>query len=179
MKPTWSHMAVVLSAGLLIAATLACAGGAGSSTPTSAPASTSSSSTTGGGSIQDIGDPCKLLVQADADKLFGHPANPGKSNFGSNSASCTYTSGSGDILAVNVLYEDQAAKDSNDYTSVRTSDTQPVAGLGDDAYYNKAFWLLTVAKGHWMVSVNANLGGTNQALDKLTPLAQLALQRLP
>jgi hypothetical protein len=180
MKLRRSQLTVAWGVGMLIAAALACGPSTGSSTATPASSGTSSGgATSGGGGINDI-DPCHLLDQVNATTLFGHQANPSINRVGSNSASCLYTSATnGDLLTLNVLYEDGAAKDSSDYTSVRTSDTQPVPGLGDDAYFNKAFHLLTVAKGHWMFGVNAALGGTNQGLDQLTPLAQVVLIRLP
>jgi hypothetical protein len=174
-------MAMALSAALLFAATLACLGGPGTSTPAGAwptqdSSGTSSGSTTSGGGIADIGDPCHLLVQAEASQLFGHPADPGTSTLGTNNAHCYYRSGS-DLLALNVVYEDQAAKDSSDYMSI--PNPTPVPGLGDAAHFDEANWQLTVAKGHWLVSVNATLGGTNQGLDPLMPLAQAAVKRLP
>ena len=174
MKPNWSNVAIWVGAGMLVASMLACAGGGPA--PTS-PASTSTSTATGG--IQDLGDPCQLLTKAVADKLFGETSDPGKTDIGADTARCLYSGTGGNTLTVRVYYEDGPAKDSSAYTSVRTSDTEPVSGLGDDAYYNTGAWLLAVAKGHWMLTVHAFVGGNNQGLDTLKPLAQTAVSRLP
>jgi len=169
------RLALLLCAGLLAAAA-ACV----PSARTSATSAAGAASANAGGGIHDIGDPCRLLDQVDAGKLFGHVANIGLSNFGSSSASCTYLSATpGDLLTLNVIYEDGPAKDSSDYNQVKTPDSQPVPGLGDDATFDNTSQLLTVAKGHFMFTLNASLGGPRQSLEPLKPLAQTVLARLP
>jgi len=173
-----SPLALLFIAALLLAAAPACRPGAPAQTPTPPPPA--SPPPAAGHGIHDIGDPCRLLTQADAAQLFGHAADAGISNFGNTSASCTYTSATaGELLTLNVLYETGPAQSSTDYTQLKTPDVRPMPGLGDDAYFNSAFHLLTVAWSHWVFTLNAALGSPTAGVDRLKPLAQTVLSRLP
>jgi len=176
-------LAVIVTSVALVSASLACSAGeeateAAMQNPTAASGEAAGGSGGAAVSIASI-DPCALLTQADATGFFQGQANAGVKNVGSSSASCTYTSATqGDLLTLNVMVESGAAKDSSDYTSLRPADAAAVAGVGDDAYYNKSVFQLTVAKGQIMFTLNGAQKGTNAGQDALVPLANAVLPRL-
>jgi len=180
-------LAVIVTSVALVSASLACSAGeeateAAMQNPTAASGEAAGGgSTSSGGAAVSIAsiDPCALLTQADATGFFQGQANAGVKNVGSSSASCTYTSATqGDLLTLNVMVESGAAKDSSDYTSLRPADAAAVGGVGDDAYYNKSVFQLTVAKGQIMFTLNGAQKGTNAGQDALVPLANAVLPRL-
>jgi hypothetical protein len=131
------------------------------------------------GSIAEI-DPCNLLDQSAMSVFFGIKANTGIKTVGANNASCIYTSSQkGDQMTLNVFYEDGAAKDSAAFTSGKTASVTVIQGLGDDAYYNGAAFLLTVAQGHWMVTLHGAQKGKGVGFDMLTRPIHTVLTRLP
>ena len=176
-------LAVIVTSVALVSASLACSAGeeateAAMQNPTAASGEAAGGSGGAAVSIASI-DPCALLTQADATGFFQGQANAGVKNVGSSSASCTYTSATqGDQLTLNVMVESGAAKDSSDYTSLRPADAAAVGGVGDDAYYNKSVFQLTVAKGQIMFTLNGAQKGTNAGQDALVPLANAVLPRL-
>ncbi len=160
--------------GLVIAGLLAC-GGSATPVATEAPATQAS-----GGSPLDSLDPCTLLTQDDATAFFGAPAAAGKPSHGSTTAICLYqTADSQGLLSLLLEYNGQGALQADDYVQQKGSTAQEVPGLGDGAYFDPQVHLLTVAKGPWMVRVNGYVQAANAPLEKLTPLAQTVLGRLP
>jgi hypothetical protein len=130
-------------------------------------------------SINDI-DPCNLLDQPTATLFFSIKANAGVKTVGTNSASCSYTSSQkGDQMALNVLFEDGTAKDSAAFTSGKTASVTAITGMGDDAYYNKSTFVLTVAQGQWIVALHGTQKGTNAGFDMLARPIHTVTTRLP
>jgi hypothetical protein len=123
-------------------------------------------------------DPCTLVTRAEADQALGAastPERPGEANIPPRLLTCRYTAPRGQGLAVMTVmvragYSDAEAKTT--FQGMReVGPTQPVAGLGDDA-----FWLadqLWILKGTRSISVSGDLDhATGEAL------ARKALERL-
>jgi hypothetical protein len=166
--------------GLLIAGLLACtiggqaASGGGAATTAEAPTSQAS-----GGSPLDNLDPCTVLTQDDATAIFGVPADPGKPTHATGTALCLYANADKTMgLSLQLTYDEKGGLNASDYVDSKDPSSQDVPGLGDGAYFN-ALHHLVVAKGQWFIVVNGLIEGNPVPLEKLTPLAQTVLGRLP
>jgi len=169
---------VIIGMGVLLAGLMACdTGGQAASdggAATEAPASQAS-----GGSPLDNFDPCTLVTQDEASALFGSPSALGKPSIGTGTALCFYASeDKTQGLSVQVAYDAKGGLNADDYVNSKDSAAQDVPGLGDGAYFNSLHHLV-VAKGLWFIVVNGLAAGNPVPLEKLTPLAQTALGRLP
>jgi len=173
-QPTASGIAVI-GWGLLIAGLAACGGGSATQVATPAPPTPSSV----GAPPQAILAPCTVVTQDDANAFFGAPSIQGMPSSGSNSAFCVYsTADNKGHLSLNLIYDAKGARNAEDFVQLK-SVNQDVPGLGDGAYFDSAIGALTVAKGPWIVRLSGFVQGANATLEKLKPLAQTALGRMP
>ena len=171
---------MVIGWGVLLAGVIACGAGeqpSGSETAAQAPATEEPNNQTSDGSMPTI-EPCIIVTQDEATAFFGVASGAGDGSTGSLTAECDYrstdnTSG----LSLILQYEPDGALNSNAFTYM-TQGGQAVSGLGDGAFWESA-GNLDVAKGNWILTLNGAIGGTNVGVDKLTPLAQTAVGRLP
>lgn len=170
---------IVIGAGLLAAAALACSAGSQGSTGGGDTATTEAPSGAAGSSPIDNLNACTILTQDDATGIFGAPADPGKDTYGTSIAMCQYNNADKTMgLAIQLIYDSGGALNLSDYKNAKDGSAQDVAGLGDGAYFNSLHHLV-VAKGPWMVTVNGLVAGDPIPLEKLTPLAKTVLGRLP
>jgi hypothetical protein len=167
---------IVLS--LLVTSLLACGfstSGGGGSTPTTVPTEAPAAE-----SPLDTLDPCAVLTQADATAFFGAEAVTGIPSHGTSTATCLYmTADSANTLSLLVEYHPTGGLMSDEYIQMKSSSAKDVPGLGDGAYFDPLVHQLAVAKGVWVVRLSGLVQGSNAPLEKLTPLAQTALGRLP
>jgi hypothetical protein len=121
-----------------------------------------------------------VLTQSEATAFFGAPSNAGMPSSGGSTASfCVYaTADNAEHLSVNLNYESGGALKSDDFTQLQ-SVNQNVPGLGEAAYFDANIGALSIAKGSWIVRLSGFVQGKTAPLDKLTPLAQTVLGRLP
>lgn len=175
---------VLVGCGALLAGVLACgpasSGSGGDNAPggsaaTAEPATQQSSSA----STMPTVEPCSIVTQDEATAFFGVPSGAGDGSSGSLTAECDYrsTDGKDGLSLILAWVQDGGALNSNQFKYM-TQGGQAVPNLGDGA-----FWIaagnLDVAKGSWILTLNGAMGGQNVGADKLTPLAQTAVGRLP
>jgi hypothetical protein len=120
------------------------------------------------------------VTQDDATAFFGAPSIAGMPSSGSTTIMfCIYaTADNSGHLSLNLRYADKGARNDDDFVQLK-SVNQDVPGLGDGAHFDAAIGALTIAKGQWVVKLSGNVGGALATLDKLKPVAQTALGRLP
>lgn len=172
------------------------------STP-GAPAGTSSSGTSGGSapSVEATGgasgnntgavttnaeiNPCLALSPAEAEAVFGGPAQdpPARSGTANTEFQCAYTSQDGG-QRVSVLIRRAASADQNTtiFAEARNKAgpaAQPVSGLGDDAYYDPSVRQLNIKKGIYWVILSGRLAGSADLPGALGGIAPAVLARLP
>jgi hypothetical protein len=168
---------VMLTAVGLLAVGLACGGGEQPpSTQAPAPATEASAFDA---TPPDIA-PCGIITQDDASALFGAPSDAGTAASGGLPTFCLYaTADQTGHLSVNIgYYPEGAVNNYDDYGRYKELD-QDVPGLGDGAFYIVEGHLLYAAKGPWLVHMSGSVQAQPAELDKLTPLMQTALGRLP
>lgn len=129
--------------------------------------------------VTAVADPCALVTKAQADRALGAESTqdrPAEANIPPNLVTCRYTAPRGQGLAVMSVmvrtgYSESEAR--SGFQAIRDSgQTEPVSGLGDDA-----FWLadqLYVLKGTRSITVSGDVEKST-AQD----LARNAIERLP
>ena len=125
---------------------------------------------------------CSLLTKAEVDagtKLVAAAAVKGQT---ANMRSCTFGNpkdATSPILVLNVLVTASSAdaKKAHAIAKSNAADVAPVAGLGDEAYFDKYLHTLRVVKGRYAVDLvlDSSAGGVTEA----KALAAKALPRLP
>jgi hypothetical protein len=181
MRKTKSVYVLGIGIGALLAGAIACSAGgqtpSGGGAATEEPTTPAQNNQASSGTMPTI-DPCSILTQDDAAAFFGVASGAGDPSVGSTTAECDYRStDNADGLSLILQYAPGGALNSDAFTYM-TKDGQSVPGLGDGAFWVAA-GQLDVAKGDWIVTLNGAIGGTNAGVDKLTPIAQTAVGRLP
>jgi hypothetical protein len=133
---------------------------------------------TGGGSL----DACSLLTGPDVQAATKRAVRPPAKSATANLATCTFDDPkdpTSKVLKLDVLVSANAAdaKKALAIAKSNAADVQPVAGLGDDAYWDKYLRALRVVKGRYQLDLelDSEAGG----LDAAKALAVKALSRLP
>lgn len=189
-KPIASGIAII-GWGLLIAGLAACGGNSPTQAPTQVPAVpatptpetlTQASATPASGSAgspMDTLAPCSIVTQDDASAFFGAPSVAGMPGPGDTRAFCVYaTADNVQHLSFNLSYHPEGAAKSDDFAPLKSAN-QDVPGVGEAAFYDPTLGALTVAKGVWVMRLSGNLTAGLAPVEKLKPLAQTALSRLP
>jgi hypothetical protein len=123
-------------------------------------------------------DPCALVTKAEADQALGAEATqerPSEANIPPRLVTCRYTAPRGQALAVMTVmvrigYSDSEARTGFQGTR-QLGNTEPVAGLGDDA-----FWLMNqlyVLKGTRQLTISGDV-----SKEQVQQLARQAVARL-
>ena len=186
--------AVVAVAGLFALLVAACSGGATSTTtpaattPTSAAATSASapasaavaSSPSSSGSQAGTGttDACALVSAAEAQPVMGGPVATTRPGGSGPLHTCDYLSADGrTVLSVSLTDPNPDTADKTAF-DVAYSASQPVAGVGGDAYFNADLSALAVWQNGTILSVTVSNGPATspaQAQAALTTLAQAIL----
>jgi hypothetical protein len=162
--------------------TLACGGT--EAAPEGAPPPAPDAQATAPASAPDQIDACALLSKADVEAAVGRPVQDPVGDSIANLFGCRYRdpqdpSGTENMVRVAVLVADNAAdaRDVQETSRSNAAEVNPVAGLGDDAYWDAINRSLNVVKGayHVTLSVSHDAGG----LDSARKLAEQLLPRLP
>jgi hypothetical protein len=127
-------------------------------------------------------DACSLLTGADVQAATKRPVRPAAKSVIANLATCTFDDPkdpTSKVLNLNVLISANGAdaKKALAIAKSNAADVQPVAGLGEDAYWDKYLRTLRIVKGRYEVDLvmDSEAGG----LDAARALAAKALSRLP
>ena len=127
-------------------------------------------------------DACSLLTAADVQAGTKRPVRPPAKSATANLATCAFgdpKDPTSDVLNLNVLVAANAAdaKKALAIAKSNAADVQPVAGLGEDAYWDKYLRTLRIVKGRYQLDVvlDSQAGG----LDVAKTLAAKVLSRLP
>jgi len=176
MKSKQVYFVLTIVSGVLLATALACGSTAAQTSP---PTAAQTEAAPSGGSPLDTLDPCSVVTQDDATALFGAPSIAGLPSKGDTTAFCVYaTADNTNHFSLNLTYVATGALKDEDYKAL-ASLSQNVPGLGEGAFFDPSIGALTVAKGPWIMRVSGFVQGALTTLDKLTPVAQTALGRLP
>lgn len=174
-KPT--SAVVVIGIGALLAGVIACGPASSGGAATEAPATEASNDQASVSSMPAI-EPCTIVTQDEAAAFFGVPSGAGDPSVGSTVAECDYRSTDDkDGLSLILQYAPDGALKSDAFTYM-TKDGQAVPDLGEGAFWISA-GNLDVAQGNWILTLNGAMGGKNVGADALTPLAKMAVGRLP
>ena len=186
MKHINRSTVILAGCGALLAAVLACGPASSGGEPTSsgggaateAPATQATGGQGSNTSPMPAVQPCTIVTQDEATAFFGVPSGAGDGSTGSLTAECDYRSTDNtDGLSLILQYVPDGALKSSAFTYM-TQGGQAVPNLGEGAFWETA-GNLDVAKGNWILTLNGAMGGKNVGADKLTPLAQTAVGRLP
>ena len=127
-------------------------------------------------------DACSLLTGADVQAATKRPVRPPAKSVIANLATCTFDDPkdpTSKVLNLNVLISVNGAdaKKALAIAKSNAADVQPVAGLGEDAYWDKYLRTLRIVKGRYELDLvmDSEAGG----LDAARALAAKALSRLP
>ena len=127
-------------------------------------------------------DACSLLTGADVQAATKRPVRPPVKSVIANLATCTFDDPkdpTSKVLNLNVLISANGAdaKKALAIAKSNAADVQPVAGLGEDAYWDKYLRTLRIVKGRYELDLvmDSEAGG----LDAARALAAKALSRLP
>jgi hypothetical protein len=127
-------------------------------------------------------DACSLLTGADVQAATKRPVRPPAKSATANLASCAFDDPkdpTSKVVDLNVLVAANAAdaKKALAIAKSNAADVQPVAGLGEDAYWDKYLRALRIVKGRYELDLvlDSEAGG----LDAAKALAVKALSRLP
>jgi hypothetical protein len=127
-------------------------------------------------------DACSLLTGADVQAATKRPVRPAAKSIIANLATCTFDDPkdpTSKVLNLNVLISANGAdaKKALAIAKSNAADVQPVAGLGEDAYWDKYLRALRIVKGRYELDLvmDSEAGG----LDAARALAAKALSRLP
>jgi hypothetical protein len=127
-------------------------------------------------------DACSLLTAADVQAATKRPVRPPAKSVIANLATCTFDDPkdpTSQVVNLNVLVSANAAdaKKALAIAKSNAADVQPVAGLGEDAYWDKYLRALRIVKGRYELDLvlESEAGG----LDAAKTLAAKALSRLP
>jgi len=142
--------------------------------------------TASGGSARQAGvgglDACSLLTGADVQAATKRPVRPPAKSATANLATCTFDDPkdpTSKVVILNVLVAANAAdaKKALAIAKSNAADVQPVAGLGEDAYWDKYLRTLRIVKGRYELDLvlDSEAGG----VDAAKALAAKALSRLP
>lgn len=131
-------------------------------------------------------DVCKLVTSADAQAALGKPVRPAKAKSlgptGKEGASCTYEStdfanGTANGVALTVTFFPRSAMSKSQYDDTwRTNGGKAVAGLGESAWLFAG--ILNIYDHGATLGVGIVSLKTEATLDKLEPIAKLALGRV-
>jgi hypothetical protein len=127
-------------------------------------------------------DACSLLTGADVQAATKRPVRPPAKSVIANLATCTFDDPkdpTSKVLNLNVLISTNGAdaKKALAIAKSNAADVQPVASLGEDAYWDKYLRTLRIVKGRYELDLvmDSEAGG----LDAARALAAKALSRLP
>jgi NAD(P)H-hydrate repair Nnr-like enzyme with NAD(P)H-hydrate dehydratase domain len=127
-------------------------------------------------------DACSLLTAADVQAATKRPVRPPAKSVVANLATCTFDDPkdpTSQVVNLNVLVSANAAdaKKALAIAKSNAADVQSVAGLGEDAYWDKYLRALRIVKGRYELDLvlDSEAGG----LDAAKALAAKALSRLP
>jgi len=127
-------------------------------------------------------DACSLLTAVDVQAATKRPVRPPAKSATANLATCTFDDPkdpTSRVLNLNVLVSASAA-DARKALAIAKSnaaDVQPVAALGEEAYWDKYLRALRIVRGRYQLDLelDSEAGG----LDAAKALAVKALSRLP
>jgi hypothetical protein len=127
-------------------------------------------------------DACSLLTGADVQAATKRPVRPPAKSVTANLATCTFDDPkdpTSKVVNLSVLVAANAAdaKKALAIAKSNAADVQPVASLGEDAYWDKYLRALRIVKGRYELDLvlDSEAGG----LDAARALAAKALARLP
>ena len=139
----------------------------------------SAGSTQGGGGSLDA---CSLLTAADVQVAAKRPVRPPAKSAVANLMTCTFDDPKDpttQVVNLNVLVAANAAdaKKALAIAKSNAADVQPVAGLGEEAYWDKYLRTLRIVRGRYQLDLvlDSDAGG----LEAAKALAAKALSRLP
>ena len=127
-------------------------------------------------------DACSLLTSADVQAATKRPVRPPAKSAIANLATCTFDDPkdpTSKVVNLSVLVSANAgdAKKAMAIAKSNAADVQPIAGLGEDAYWDRYLRALRIVKGRYELDLvlDSEAGG----LDAARALAAKALSRLP
>ena len=127
-------------------------------------------------------DACSLLTGADVQAATKRPVRPPAKSVTANVATCAFgdpKDPTSEVVNLSVLVAANAAdaKKALAIAKANAADVQPVAGFGEDAYWDKYLRTLRIVKGRYQLDIvlESQAGG----LDVAKTLAAKALSRLP
>lgn len=137
-------------------------------------------------------DACALLTKAEVEGLLGRPALPGAKEQAANLVTCSFGDPdapkiggrpASQVLVIAVFTGQEGAyaagplaqaRDAYETARRNAASSEPVAGLGESAYWDKTFRTLSAVKGRHFVSVEIDAG-----IETAKKAASKALGRLP
>jgi hypothetical protein len=121
---------------------------AGGQTTASGPGASAAAGTTPAAppAPRPASDPCRLVTRAEAAAALGHPIAKVQPRQGFLVRSCLFSSATGGGQLIVQLHQGPAASLAQ-FRMARLPDDQPVAGVGDDAWYTPDTGLLDVRTG--------------------------------
>jgi hypothetical protein len=141
---------------------------------TSTPGAGKAASTTTPTASDPAADPCRLLSRAEAAAALGRPVARLQRRQGFLVRSCLFSSGRGRQVIVQ-LYQGPAASRAQ-FRMGRRPDDQPVAGVGDEAWFTPDTGLLDVREGSARFQVGL-LDATGQPALRRVPPGLVTLAR--
>ncbi|MCI0390787.1 MAG: DUF3558 domain-containing protein [Acidobacteria bacterium] len=121
-------------------------------------------------------DPCSLLTREEVTTVLGQPVTEAKLQSFPR-PNCEYTIGEGSLTVF--LFTDPSAKVGFEAgKKMQDVHTEPVSGVGDQAYWSPSIKTLNVLKGNIYFTVQF-YGIRSGLLETMSSLAQKAAARLP
>jgi hypothetical protein len=155
----------------------------GQATTTSGPGASAAAGTspTAPPSPGPASDPCRLVTRAEAAAVLGRPVAKVQPRQGFLVRSCLFSSARGGQQLIVQLHQGPAASRAQ-FRMGRRADDQPVAGVGDEAWFTPDTGLLDVRKGAARFQVGlldaTGRSGSRRVPPSLLTLAKAAADRL-
>jgi hypothetical protein len=142
---------------------------------TSRPGAPAAAGTTPPPTLGAASDPCRLVTRAEAAAALGRPVARTQARQGFLVRSCLFSSARGDRQVIVQLHHGPAASRAQ-FRMGRRPDDQPVAGVGDEAWFTPDTCLLDVREGEARFQVGL-LDATGQPGPRRVPPSLLTLAR--
>jgi hypothetical protein len=138
---------------------------------------------------------CNIFTLADAKQVLGDTAKGGASgtNTGSSDlevSTCSYSQSSGTSAPVSATKSASllvrapktgagTTSNQNQFGTLKPADSQPVAGYGDNAYWDPQFGQLNILKNNaWYILSNGPITPVDRTLDQAKLLADLLISKM-
>jgi hypothetical protein len=150
-------------------------GEGGAATATTRPGTRAAAGTTPPPALGPAPDPCRLVTRAEAAAVLEQPVVRTQSRQGFLVRSCLFSSARGGRQVIVQLHQGPAASRAQ-FRMSRRPDDQPVAGIGDEAWFTPDTCLLDVREGAARFQVGL-LDATGRSGPRRVPPGLLSLAR--